>query len=215
MRPAVRRERPLLRGYLHAGAAVVAAIGSLALVWRAQPDMSRQIAVAVYGVSLVASYALSAGYHLHLGSRRLLLRRLDHAGIFALIAGTYTPLVVHNAAMPWRVAALAGIWLMAATGMTLAAFQPAGSRVLRVALSLAMGWAALFLVGQLWPRMPWGVGLMIAAGGAYSIGALVYAKRWPDPWPRVFGYHELFHAFTIVAGVLFWLVVFVYVAGPA
>jgi hemolysin III len=206
--------RPFLRGYLHGVAAIAAGFGGLVLVWRTQSDLLRQLSLAVYSASVVGSLAVSATYHIREWPERTraVLRRLDHAGIYALIAGTYTPLVLGLVTGPGRVVTLAAVWLLAGLGMSAAVVGASGPRAVRAAIYLCLGWLALTLLGPLAPQVPGAVGLMIAGGVMYSVGALVYVRKWPDPWPRVFGFHEVFHLCTIAGTALFWIVVFAYVA---
>ena len=214
-RPAsVSNARPLLRGYLHAGAALVAAVGGAYLVELSSGDPPRQLSMLVYGVGLTVLFAVSAFYHLRTWTpvRRAILRRIDHANIFVLIAATYTPLAFNMLAGWWRVGILGAVWGAALFGVAAAVAGVQLRRGTRAGLYVAMGWIALAALGQLPTALPWpAIGLLIAGGALYSAGALLYARRWPDPWPRVFGYHEVFHLLTIAAAAAFYVVVLVYV----
>ena len=207
-------ERPLLRGYLHAGAAVVAALGGTYLVVLSSGDLPRQLSMLVYGVGLTLLFAVSAVYHVHTWApaRRAILRRIDHANIFVLIAATYTPLAFNVLSGWWRVGVLGAVWAAALAGVGAAVAGVQLGRWARAGLYVGMGWIALAAVGQIAAALPWpAIGLIIIGGVLYSAGALLYARRWPDPWPRVFGYHEVFHLLTVAAAVAFYVLVLVYV----
>ncbi len=206
--------RPLLRGYLHAAAALVAAVGGTYLVVLSSGDPPRQLSMAVYGAGLAVLFAGSALYHVHTWTpvRGAILRRIDHANIFVLIAATYTPLAVNILSGWWRVGILSAVWGAALVGIAAAIAGVQTRRALRAGLYVAMGWIALAAFGQLPAALPWpAIGLLITGGVLYSVGAVLYARRWPDLWPRIFGYHEVFHLVTIAAAVAFYVVVLVYV----
>jgi hemolysin III len=196
---------PRLRGRLHAGAFPVAAAAGVVLVTLA-PTWPARIAAAVYGVAAAALFGVSAVYHRSpVGSRRRgLLARLDHVSILLMIAGTYTPLLV-LALRGWtRLSVLAIIWGVAAAGITTrliwrASWRPA-PRWLITSLFITLGWFALFILPQLLRGAGAVVLALILAGGiVYSLGAVVHACKRPDPSPRWFGFHEVFHAATILA----------------
>jgi len=206
--------RPLLRGYLHAGAAVAAALGGTYLVAHSSGDGPRQLSMLVYGAGLTLLFAFSAAYHVHTWApgRRTILRRIDHANIFVLIAATYTPLAVNVLSGWWQLGILGAAWGAALVGVGTAVAGVQLRRWARAGLYVGLGWIA---VPALWPIsavLPWtAIVLLIIGGALYSVGALLYARRRPDPWPRVFGYHEVFHLLTIAAAVAFYVVVLVYI----
>ena len=206
--------RPLFRGYLHAGAAVVAALGGTYLVALSGGDRPRQLSMIVYGTSLTLLFAFSAVYHVHTWApaRRAILRRIDHANIFVLIAATYTPISFNLLSGWWRVSVLGAVWGAALVGVGAAVAGVKLRRWARAGLYVGMGWIAAVALGQISAAVPWpAIGLLITGGALYSVGALLYARRRPDPWPRVFGYHEVFHLLTIAAAIAFYVVVLVYV----
>jgi hemolysin III len=212
--PRVSSVRPLLRGYLHAGAAVVAALGGTYLVVLSSGDRPRQLSMLVYGASLTLLFAFSAVYHLRTWTpvRGAILRRIDHANIFVLIAATYTPIAFNMFSGGWRVGILGAAWGAALVGVGAAVTGVQLHRWVRAGLYVTMGWIALPAFGQMSVALPGpAIGLLITGGVLYSASALFYAGRWPDPWPRVFGYHEVFHLLTIAAAVAFYVVVLVYV----
>jgi hemolysin III len=168
----------------------------------------------VYGAGLTLLFAFSAVYHLHTWPpvRGAILRRIDHANIFVLIAATYTPLAFNVFSGSWRVGILSAVWGAALVGVGAAVAGVQLRRWARAGLYVGMGWIALAALGQISAALPWpAIGLLTTGGVLYSAGALLYAGRWPDPWPRVFGYHEVFHLLTIAAAIAFYVVVLVYV----
>jgi hemolysin III len=205
--PLPARVKPLLRGVSHQIAAGVALAGLLVLVWLAPGARARTAAI-VYGMSLVALFSVSALYHRPMwGARALLwMRRLDHSAIFLLIAGTFTPLclLIGDARAHTM---LAVVWAGAGVGILRALLWPKAPRALATALYLLLGWAALPLVPAMYRELGPGPLALLAAGGLlYSVGAVIYATRRPDPFPRVFGYHEIFHALVIAAAGLHYAV---------
>jgi hemolysin III len=206
--------KPLLRGYLHLGAAILAVIGTIALVGLAAGDPPKQITLAIYGLSSVWLFGMSALYHIGdwKPQRRTLLRRLDHANIFILIAGTYTPIAFNVMNGWWRIGILAAVWGLALAGVSAAAPRLSLPRWLMVALYLATGWVALAALPEILHNLGVGAILTLALGGIlYTLGALAYALKRPNPWPRVFGYHEVFHLSTIAANAVFFAFMVIYV----
>jgi hemolysin III len=202
-----RRPKPLLRGVSHEVAAVAAVAGWVALVLVA-PGPRARVAALVYGACLVALFAASALYHRPNWSPRPYqwMRRIDHSAIFLLIAGTYTPICLLLGDGRARLT-LALVWAAAALGIALALAWPAAPKVLRTVVYVALGWVAVPLVPALWAALgPRGVLLLAAGGALYTVGAVIYATRHPDPFPRVFGYHEVFHALVVVAAALHFAV---------
>lgn len=195
--------KPLLRGVSHQVACVVALVAGLAL-WRTVSTEAARHAVAIYTASITALFGVSAAYHRPTWQPRARqwMRRLDHAAIFVFIAGTYTPLCL--ALAPADGARLETfVWVGALAGVLQSMLWVQAPKPFIAVLYLALGWSVLPYIG----RMHAAVGLaplaLILGGGVvYSVGALVYAKKRPDPSPRIFGYHEVFHALVIVAAVL-------------
>jgi hemolysin III len=166
--------------------------------------------MAVYGIALCQLYAVSALYHI--GSwdktQRRRLRALDHANIFIFIAGTYTPLCLNILSGWLRVVLLVVIWLLAAAGVGLTLSRLRAPRKVSTALYIGMGWVAVFALPAFLSLLGWqAVGALVLGGLLYTIGGVIYARRWPNPFPRVFGYHELFHLFVIAAGLAFTVVI--------
>ncbi len=213
---AVTAPRPLLRGWSHALAALVSVAGLVALIVITRHDPAKLVSMAVYGTALVLLFAVSATYHIFNWPPRVKdwLRRADHATIFVFIAATYTPLVFNVLDGWWRIGVLVAIWTSALAGVIGAAPFLRIPRVALASLYLAMGWVAVIALVPLTAALGWAAAVLMALGGLqYSLGAAAYAFRRPRLWPRVFGYHELFHLAVITASVTFYAIV-VYYAVP-
>jgi hemolysin III len=193
-------DRPLLRGVLH-GAAFVAScvIGVLFVV--AAPSQ-RLLPALAFAASATLMLGTSTLYHrIEWGqTARLWMRRADHAGIFLLIAGTYTPVGLISLHGSWRVTVLAIVWAGAAVAMLMKFCWVDAPKWLSAVVGVALGWAGVAALPQILHHDGITPVVLLAAGGlAYTAGAVVYALRRPDPFPKVFGYHEVFHALTIGA----------------
>jgi hemolysin III len=193
--------KPRLRGVSHAVAFVLTIPLGIALVLRADTALGR-IAALAFATTVVTMFGASAVYHCvnWPDEKRRWLRRADHAGIYGLIAGTYTPfglLELHGA---WRAAVLAVVWSGAGVAILLRFLWVDAPKWLAVGIGITLGWIGALIFPQLLDGIGLGWSLLVLAGGlAYTGGALVYGFRRPDPWPRVFGYHEIFHALVIGA----------------
>jgi hemolysin III len=210
----VNPARPLLRGWSHAIAALGAIPALAALLWQTVADPPRAVSLLVYGISMIELLAVSASYHLRTWrpTVRATLRALDHASIFVLIAGTYTP-IAFNVLAGWeRVGILVTVWALAAVGVMCCLLTPRLPRWLRAGLYLVMGWVALIPAPSLVRALPApAVGGLVLGGLLYTAGALVYARRWPDPAPRVFGFHEVFHLFVIAGAATFAATIWIWI----
>ncbi|MFC4586207.1 PAQR family membrane homeostasis protein TrhA [Sphaerisporangium corydalis] len=200
---------PRLRGWLHAGALPAALIAGFTLV-ALGPTLQARLAAAIYAVTSGLLFGVSATYHRGRQTPRLaeVLRRLDHANIYLIIAGTYTPFALLALDGPVRVAVLSVIWTGAVAGVVFRALWMGAPRWLYTALYILLGWAAAFFLPQLLHGAgPAAVSLVIVGGVLYSLGGVVYGLRRPDPSPRWFGFHEVFHAFTLAAYVVQYVAV--------
>ena len=164
---------------------------------------------AIFAVASFLLFGISALYHRLTRVPRLtaMLRRLDHANIFVLIAGTYTPISVLSLPRAQWVPLLSFVWGGAALGIGFRIFWMHAPRWLYVPLYLALGWAALGYAGELFDANRVTMTLVLVGGIGYSVGALVYGLRRPNPRPAVFGFHEVFHTFTVLAFLCHWLAV--------
>lgn len=206
--------KPKLRGWLHAGAAPAALICGIVLVLLVPAQY--KVAAAVYAASTVALFTVSATFHRGhwTGRSYAIIRRLDHSTIFLLIAGSYTPFAVallHGAS---EAALLIVVWTGAVLGIIFRVFWLSAPRWLVAGLYLALGWAAVFFMPAFWQAGGAAVMSLIIAGGlCYTLGAVVYARRKPDPSPKWFGFHEVFHSFTLGGYVTHYIAVFLALFG--
>jgi hemolysin III len=211
--PHPRPHTPRLRGLLHQVAFLASIPAGGALVLAASSGRAR-MATLVYVVSLAAMFGTSAALHRRRWSPRALLRmdRLDRSMIYVLIAGSYTPVILLALRPGWRVAFLTLVWTVAAAGIVLVLVRTGNGVVglVRMILYLGLGWISVLILPQLAGTLGLGkVALAIVGGLFYTVGVVVLIRQRPDPNPRVFGYHEVWHAFTVAAGAchfaLIWL----------
>ena len=201
--------KPRLRGVLHQAGFAISLVTGTALVCLAEGGRART-AAAVYAVSVALLFGTSAAYHRGPWSdrSRAVMKRLDHSMIFILIAGTYTPFALLLLEGTTRWVMLSTVWGGALLGVVLRNVVRRPARWLFVVLYMALGWVALSVLPQLKDTGGWAVVVLLLLGGLfYSAGAVVYATRRPDPSPRWFGFHEVFHAFTLLAFVTHYLAV--------
>jgi hemolysin III len=191
--------RPRLRGRLHQIAFFVALPAGIALVLLARGATARA-AVLVYALSLAGLYGASAAYHRRqwTAKARARMQRLDHSMIFVLIAGTYTPfclLALHGA---WSIVLLAAVWAGAIAGIVLKLVGVDRTKVAAAILYVALGWLAVVATPVVVTSLSAVPLILLAVGGLlYTIGAIVFSTRRPNPSPRVFGYHEVWHSFVV------------------
>lgn len=202
-------EKPKLRGVLHQFAASCA-LGAGGVLIAVAPTARAVTASALYVFSLVALFTVSATYHRvnWSVSGRAWMRRMDHASIFLLIAGTYTPLALLGLPGDSGNGLLLAIWGGALLGVLQSLFWVHAPKVLTAALAVGVGWTLVPYFGEV--RRALGdaeFGLVLAGGLAYTLGAVAYAAKRPNPRPGVFGYHEVFHALTLVGAALHFAVV--------
>jgi hemolysin III len=194
---------PRLRGVTHAYAfwlALVAAAGLVLLT----PAGSARVAAGIYGFGLCALFGASGLYHRWRWHPRWrpLLRRIDHATIYLFMAASYTPvgMLVLSGTLRWAV--LITVWAGALLGVAFSVAWISAPRALCSACYVALGWVAVFAFPQLVASLPLAAIALIVAGGLlYTAGAVVFAVGRPNPWPRVFGFHEIFHVFVILAAI--------------
>ena len=209
---------PRLRGWIHLYCAIAAFFAGSALVAISWAGASRHagLATLTYALAIVAMFAVSATYHRvqwRSATARQWMRRLDHSMIFVFIAGTYTPFA--TLAMPRATGHLVMAIVSggALAGILMTLFWPSAPRLLGVGLYLLLGWVAVWYGAMIVHEVGLAAAVLLATGGAfYSIGAVIYGLRSPDPWPTTFGYHELFHACTAIAAICqyiaIWFAVF-------
>jgi hemolysin III len=199
-------DKPLMRGWLHAAAAIGAVAVTAGLLVNTAHDLPRFFSVLVFGLSMILLYAVSSIYHIGswTGRRFRVLRALDHANIFVLIAGTYTPICVNILPRGLGMTVLVVIWSLAAVGVGGSVLTLHLPRWIIAALYIGMGWVGLVVMPSLLHSLPAPATLLLLAGGIlYTIGAVIYALQRPNPLPRVFGYHEMFHLFVVAGSAAF------------
>jgi len=210
--------KPRARGWIHVYAAAVAAIAGTALVsvsWSLQGTRAG-LATLTYTITIVAMFAVSGTYHRvdwKSPTAHKWMKRLDHSMIFVFIAGSYTPFAL--LALPERDGWLLFwiVWGGALAGVLLKMFWPSAPAWVGVPLYMLLGWVAVWFIGPITEGAgATAVALLIVGGVFYSIGGVLYALKWPNPWPTTFGHHEFFHAATVLAAtchlVAVWLVLF-------
>lgn len=201
--------RPLMRGMLHVGAFLLVLVGGPILISNA-PTTGIRIALIVYVVSLLALFGVSGAFHRinwsPAGRRRM--RRADHCTIFFAIAGTYTAVAALGLAGTARIVVIALVWTGAVVGVSVRQFWLDAPKWAVTIPYVVVGWSAMAVVPQLVRGISWPGFLLLLAGGiAYTVGAVIYAAKRPNPWPSVFGYHEIFHSCTIVGATLHFVVI--------
>lgn len=195
------RRRPRLRGVIHQYAFFVSLLLGLGLVLGADGARARTGA-AVFAISVAAMLGISALYHrvVWAPAPRRWLRRLDHAAIFLLIAGTYTPFGLVTLEGAWRVGVLAVVWSGAAIALVLKVAWVDSPRWVAAVIAVALGWVGVVVLPEIHADAGTIGLILLAVGGLlYTAGAIVYARKRPDPAPAVFGYHELFHTLVVAA----------------
>jgi hemolysin III len=195
------QRRPKLRGVLHQYAFFVSLLLGVALVVGAEQGRER-VAAAVFAVSVSTMLGISALYHRVIWppAPRRWIRRLDHAAIFLLIAGTYTPFALLALDGAWRVAVLTVVWSGALASIVLKVTWIDAPRWVAAVIAVSLGWVGIFAMPKIYERAGLTALILLAIGGVlYSAGAVIYARRRPDPAPTVFGYHEIFHLLVVAA----------------
>ena len=199
------RVKPRLRGVFHEGGFYAAIALAVPLALTAEPGRGLVSAI-VFSACLAGCFGASALYHRPTWQpvARSWLARLDHAGIYLLIAGTYTPIGLIIMSRSWAIPVLSVVYAGAAAAILLKLFWVQAPKVLSAILGLALGWVGVVAYSQIGKIGAVGIALILLGGLFYTVGAVVYARRRPDPFPSVLGYHELFHICTIAAAACHW-----------
>ena len=194
--------KPKLRGWLHACTTPLALAAGIVLIVLS-PTLTTRIGSAVFAGTALLLFTVSAIYHRGTWSPRMwtFLRRFDHSNIYLLIAGSYTPFALILLTGGSRVALLCIVWAGAIAGVSMRLGWPNAPRWLNAPVYIALGWVAIFYAGDLLSGGPAVTTLIAVGGGLYTLGGVVYALKKPDPFPTWFGFHEVFHTFTIAAFV--------------
>jgi len=205
--------KPTWRGWQHAIMFPVAVVAGIVMIATA-PTVAGRVSSAIFAVTAALLFGVSALLHRGRWSTGTegLLRRLDHANIYLIIAGTYTPFAVLALPTSSGKLLLSIVWSGALVGVVLRVFWIGVPRWLSTSLYVVVGWVVVFFLPELVDTAGWGVVVLIAVGGVlYTLGAVVYATKWPNPAPRTFGFHEVFHTLTIVAFTAHYIAVWIVV----
>jgi hemolysin III len=204
--------KPKLRGVFHELGFYAAAAVGVTVVVTAEPGRAR-LAGLIFASCVAFCFGASAVYHRPTWRPRARswLARLDHAGVYLLIAGSYVPFAFIVLSRGWAVAVLAIVWSGALAAIVMKLFWVQAPKSLSAAIGLILGWVGVVVFPQLLTLSPVALALVAASGLLYTAGAVVYARRRPDPVPRVFGYHEVFHVLTVAAVACEYVVVAFYV----
>ena len=206
--------RPL-SGLMHLAAALAAVVGSVVLIVVGGTSLMKIVALSVYGVSLIFLFGSSSAYHLiKAGPERIArLRKLDHAAIYGLIAGSYTPICAIMFVGFWRWGFLAIIWSLAVLGIIVKMFIIKAPRWLTAGVYVFLGWLSLVAAGEAKRALPAGALIGLGIGGLiYTIGAVIYITQKLDFFPGKFGFHEVWHVFVILAALAHYITIAVYIA---
>jgi hemolysin III len=193
-------------------------VGLVVLVVQSRGEPWRVVGASIYGASLILLYSASTLYHWLALSPRAIdrLQRFDHVTIFVLIAGTYTPLCLVTLRGGWGWSVFGVVWGLAVLGTALKLFVAQLARWPSTALYVCMGWTALVAIVPLARALPLdGMMWLLAGGGLYTVGALVYACRRPDPLPGLLGFHEVFHLLVLLGSIAHFVFVARYVVPAA
>jgi hemolysin III len=207
--PKEMRDRPRYRGTLHAWTVFIAIPACAFLLWSADRAAAR-VSAAVYGASVVALFGTSASYHrlAHSPRARRIMRRIDHSMIFVLIAGTYTPVCLLALPKAWGIPVLVLVWTGAALGVVIKVLAFDRMKIFHYALYPILGWGAVVALPVLFQRLTTPeLSFLIAGGAIYTLGIPVLVLERPNPWPRVFGYHEIWHVCTVAAAACHFVLV--------
>ena len=214
----LRKLREPVSGLTHFFAAIAAVIGLVVLLVLGRRSLPKEISLLLYGLSLVLMFSASAAYHLVSAGPRptQFLRKMDHSAIYLLIAGTYTPILIHFFEGFWRWGMLAIIWSMALAGIVLKLFFIKAPRGLTAGVYLLMGWLGVIAIRQILVSMPAAALVWLLAGGLFfTLGAVVYITKILDFYPGVFGFHEVWHIFVILGAACHFVLIAAYVAEGA
>ena len=205
--------KPRLRGWIHFWSFFASVATGATLIALAASTVSARaaLATALYSASVSGLFGISALYHRRSWANRRTaywINRLDHSMIFVFIAGSYTPFATLAMPSDTGTLVLVVVWVGGVAGVTMKLAWPRAPRWLGVPIYLALGWVAVFVMADLLRAAgPAPLVLLVVGGALYSVGALVYTLKWPDPWPRTFGFHELFHAATVLAAICHYVAV--------
>jgi len=202
-------------GLTHFFSAIAALLGLFFLIYAARGNRYKEIWLVIYGVSLIFMFSASAAYHLVQSEKKVIhwLRIVDHSAIYILIAGTYTPLCFYYFTGFWRWGLMLIIWIMAFSGVIINFFAVSAPRWITAGIYLIMGWFSILAIREMVRTMPTGAIVWLITGGVlFTIGAVIYMLKKPDPWPNRFGFHEIWHIFVILGCLAHFIMIALYVA---
>jgi hemolysin III len=204
-----------VNAWTHALTALAGVVGLVFLIVFTAQSPGKLASMIIYGASVIVLFAASAIYHaVHTTPKKeLLLKKIDHISIFLLIAGTYTPVLAFGLTGAWRITMLALVWGIAMLGILMKVFFINVPRSWSTVLYVALGWIAVIPFVKLVHAYPPGaMWFMIGGGIAYTIGAVIYATKKPDPFPGKFGFHEIFHLWVTAGSALHFVMILRYIA---
>lgn len=207
--------RETVSGLTHLFSAILALVGLVILLILGRGNLHKEIALLIYGLSLVLMFTTSTLYHLmNVKPDTLIwLRKMDHTAIYLLIAGTYTPVCLYYFSGFWKTSFLAIVWGLALSGIIVKLFVIRAPRWVTAGIYLIMGWMSLLAIKEIITTIPPEALIWLALGGAaYTLGALVYIFKKPDFIPGVFGFHEIWHVFVIAGSFAHYLLIAVFIA---
>lgn len=209
--------KPKLRGWIHLVVTPLSLAASIVLLVLA-PGAENKIAVSVFMACSLLLFGISAAYHRITWTHKWfrIMRRLDHSNIFLLIAGTYTPIAVALLDGRDTTTLLTIVWVGALGGIALSVFWPRAPRWVYVPVYILLGWVAVYYMEPIIRNGGWAVLWLLVAGGiAYTVGAIVYALKKPNPWPLWFGFHEIFHTCTVIGWSTHCVAAYLAILAPA
>jgi hemolysin III len=209
--------REPVSGLTHLGAAIAAAFGLIVLLVLGWDEPVKEVSLFIYGLSLILMFTASATYHMVNAGPVVegRLRKFDHSAIYILIAGTYTPICLYFFTGFWKWGMVVIIWTLALIGVGVKLFFIRAPRWVNAGVYLVMGWLGALGFRQILGAMePTAIAWLVAGGLLFTVGALIYVTKRPDPWPGVFGFHEIWHIFIILACLAHYILIAGYIAAP-
>jgi hemolysin III len=205
-----KKLREPVNSLTHWAGAILALAGLIALLIVGWSTPAKIISLLIYGLSLIAMFSASATYHMVQAKDKvlLILRKIDHSAIYLLIAGTYTPFCVNAFDGFWKWGMLSIIWTLAIVGIVIKVFYIKAPRWLNAGIYVVMGWLCVGAAGQMLAVLPaWVFAWLLAGGIIYTLGAVVYITKFFNFWPGVFGFHEVWHIFVLLAALAHFVAV--------
>lgn len=207
-----RMQNPI-RGFLHGGAAVASLVGLVILLYASRGYLPAVLSSIIFGVALILMYTTSSLYHSFPWEEnwKSRMQRLDHTMIFFVVAGTFTPIAVASLTGAQLAIAVSSVWGLALIGVALKAALNKPAARLSVTIQMLMGWSALIWMPAIYRQLGTTAMVLIALGGlCYTVGVVIWVRKWPRLFPQSFSYHELFHVLVIAASTLHFLVIYLY-----